>query len=107
MRVREILDKDYSPRVSVHLDGVAHDDIEEIAGMLRGLMCSIEGWGAISGITNDKFDPEQPLILSFSDVENAHYFKTCVEYYFNDTILEDLRVKKRVYKDRKKNGSEA
>jgi len=95
MRVQELFEKDYTPKVSVYLDDVKEDDKSEVAGMLRGLMCAIEGWGAISGLTNDVFSCEGPLILSFSTVDNAHYFKSCVEYYFSEGILKGLKVKKR------------
>jgi len=98
MRVEELLEDIYSPRVSVHMEGVKEEDLEEVAGMLRGLKCSIEGWGSISGMTNDRFINENPLKLHFTSVENAHYFRECVNYYFSDHILEFLRVKRRVYK---------
>ena len=99
MRVQELLEgtgKNYSPKVSVYLDGVKDEDKDEVAGMLRGLMCAIEGWGVISGLTNEVFSTESPVVLAFSSVENAHYFKSCVEYYFSEEILAGLRVKRRV-----------
>jgi hypothetical protein len=97
MRPEEIFEKNYTPRVSVHLDGTKDEDKGEIAGMLRGLMCAIEGWGSISGFTNEVFT-NGSVVLSFSSVENAHYFKDCVQYYFSDEILETLKVKKRIYR---------
>ncbi len=57
-------------------------------------MCSIEGWSSISGITNEKFEVQNPVVLEFSNVDNAHYFKGCVEYYFDENILEALKLKK-------------
>lgn len=60
-------------------------------------MCAIEGWGVISGLTNDFFEDDS-VTLKFSSVEKAHYFKSCVEYYFSKDILEKLTVKRRVYK---------
>ena len=69
-----------------------------MAGMLRGLMCAIEGWASISGLTNERFVVESPVILDFSSVGNAHRFKECVDYYFSDDVLELLRVKKRLYR---------
>lgn len=98
MKLKELFEKPYSPRISVDMDNVKKDDRGEVAGMLRGLMCSIEGWGAIQGLTNDKFESQNPVILSFSSVENAHYFKSCVEYYFSDDTLSRLSVKRRVYR---------
>ena len=62
MRIEELLfsnEKNYSPKISVYLDEVKESDRKEIAGMLRGLMCSIEGWAVISGFTNEKFDTQQ------------------------------------------------
>ena len=97
MHVQELIEKNYTRRLSVHLDGVKDEDKAEIAGMLRGLMCAIEGWGVISGLTNDVFSSEGSVILPFSTVENAHYFKNCVEYYFSDDILMGLKVKKRIH----------
>lgn len=97
MRLEDIFEKNYAPKVSVHLDDVKEADKGEIAGMLRGLMCAIEGWGSISGVTNAVFN-ESPVVLSFSTVDNAHYFKTCVEYYFSEDILNALKVKKRIYR---------
>jgi hypothetical protein len=99
MRVEELFDnsgKNYVRRISVYLDDVKADDKSEVAGMLRGLMCAIEGWGALSGLTNEVFNTESPVIFQFSDVANAHYFKSCVEYYFDDGILARLKVKKRI-----------
>lgn len=98
MRLEELFDKAYAPRVSIHLDDVIEEDKGEIAGMLRGLMCAIEGWGSISGFTNEVFTNNSIVILSFSNVDNAHRFKDCVEYYFSTEILEALKVKKRVYR---------
>ena len=98
MRINEILDSGYSPRVSVYFDDVKNEDKDEVASMIRGLMCAIEGWGSISGLTNAQFSSNNPLTLSFSSVKNAHYFKSCVEYYFSKDILDGLRVKKRVYR---------
>jgi hypothetical protein len=97
MRLEELFEKNYAPKVSVYLDGVKNEDKGEIAGMLRGLMCAIEGWGSNKGLTNDVFE-NSPVVLEFSNVENAHYFKSCVEYYFSDDILEALEVKKRIYR---------
>jgi hypothetical protein len=97
MKITELLEKSYTPRVRVDMKRVKKDDKDEVASMLRGLMCSIEGWGSISGLTNDEFQNRDPLILKFSSsVENAHYFKECIEYYFADSVLERLEVKRRV-----------
>ncbi|SDG58513.1 hypothetical protein SAMN05216571_1223 [Onishia taeanensis] len=98
MKVTELFEKDYTPRIRIDMSRIRNDDKGEVSSILRGLMCSIEGWGAISGLTNDEFQTRDPLILKFSSVENAHYFKECVEYYFSDDILDRLEVKRRVKK---------
>jgi len=98
MKIKTLIEKSYSPRVSIYLDDINENDKPEIASMLRGLKCAIEGWGSISGLTNDRFETESPLILEFNNTDNAHYFKNCVEYYFDETILQSLKVKKRIYK---------
>ncbi|WP_218314438.1 hypothetical protein [Halomonas sp. 18071143] len=98
MKVTELFEKNYTPRIRIDMSRIRSDDKGEVSSMLRGLMCSIEGWGAISGLTNDEFQTRDPLILEFSSVENAHYFKECVEYYFSDDILDRLEVKRRVKK---------
>ena len=84
--------------VSVDMEDVDEDDINEIAGMLRGLACSIEGFKSVSGIKNEKFWTERPVKWTFSSVKNANYFRTCVKYYFSKEILNDLRVRRRVHK---------
>ena len=90
------LDKEFVPKISVNMDDVDSDDRNEIAGMLRGLMCAIEGWGSIKGFTNDLFDDHGSVILTFSTIEKAHHFRDCVHYYFDEGILEALKVKRRV-----------
>ena len=94
MKFKDVVDPKYVAAVNVYLDNVKIDDQDEIAGMLRGLMCAIEGWAVISGLTNDYFDENNPVKLRFSSVENAHYFKECVDYFFSESILESLKVKK-------------
>lgn len=90
--------KQYVPKISINMDDVDQDDRGEIAGMLRGLMCAIEGWGSISGLTNKLFEDDGSVIVTFTSVKNARYFKTCVHYYFDEAILEALKVKRRVRK---------
>lgn len=85
-----------SRRVSVYMDDVDEDDINEVAGMPRGLACAIDGFQADSNMTNDRFWTESPVIWPFSTVAKAKRFKECVEYYFDDAILEALKVKRRV-----------
>lgn len=51
---------------------------------------------SISGLTNDLFDDDGSVILEFESVDKARYFKECVHHYFDDAILEALKVKRRV-----------
>ncbi|MBK1902183.1 MULTISPECIES: hypothetical protein [Burkholderia] len=99
MKLRDLFDSagnSLLPKVSINMDDVEPDDRYEIAGMLRGLMCAIEGWGSIAGFTNDLFDDDGSVIVQFSSVENATRFKNCVRYYFDDAILTGLKVKRQV-----------
>ena len=84
-----------SRRVSVYMDDVDRFDVNELAGMLRGLACALDGFDADSGMVNARFWTESPVIWTFSTPEKAEYFVTCVEYYFSDDILNTLRVKRR------------
>lgn|GEM_PF-2438817 len=96
--------KEDIPAVHVYLDDLDDDDRYEMVGMLRGLMCAIDNCNNISGFTNDLVDEaledEVPVRLEFSSVEKAHHFKDCIQYYFADHILEDLKVKRLFKKTR-------
>jgi len=94
--MRFVFEKDYTPAVSVHLDNVKEADKKEVAGMLRGLMCAIEGFAPLQGLSNENFVQNDPVRLSFSSIETAHYFQECVEYYFSDRT--GIKVKRRVRK---------
>jgi len=48
----------------VHLDGVKEDDQAEVASMLRGLRCAVEGWGLIKGLSNNHFCREDVRLKS-------------------------------------------
>jgi len=98
-RIEDTIYKEYKNAINVYLDDVDEGDKDEVAGMLRGLMVSIEGYSAISGLTNESFKASNPLKLWFATVENAHRFKKCVDYYFDDALLKSLKAK-RVYKKR-------
>ena len=84
-----------SRSVRVYMDEVDDDDRDEIAGMLRGLACAIDGFRADSNMTNERFWRENPVKWPFSTVEKAAHFKDCVEYYFDEEILKTLKVKRR------------
>jgi len=99
MKLQDIFDRAGNtllPKVSINMDDVDPDDRYEIASMIRGLMCAIEGWGSIAGLTNDLFDEDGSVIVHFRSIENATRFKNCVRYYFDDAILTGLKVKRLV-----------
>ena len=97
MAIRFDQEKQFTQNLSVYVEDTENDTIKEIAGMLRGLMCAIEGYSAMSGKTNLHFQENYPVKLEFSSVENANYFKECVEFYFSENVLQQyLRVKRRV-----------
>ena len=101
MKLRDLFDssgKEFVAKISINLDDVEPEDRNEIAGMLRGLMCAVDGWGRISGLTNDLFEDDGSVIVTFSSVEKAQYFRECVHRYFDETILEALRVRRLVRK---------
>lgn len=103
MKLQDLVDGSGNPyvkRISINMDDVPQEDRYEIAGMLRGLMCAVDGWGRISGLTNDLFDEDGSVIVTFSSVEKAQYFKKCVRRYFGETILDALKVTGRVRKAR-------
>ena len=50
-----------SRRVSVYMDDVDDDDRDEIAGMLRGLACAIDGFSPTSPTQRQRGD--RPLIF--------------------------------------------
>ena len=92
---RVVIDRERSNRVSVYMDGVDADDMDEVAGMLRGLACAINGFRVVSGMDNTRFWIESPVKWGFNTTEDADYFRTCVDYYFDDDILKGLKVKPR------------
>ncbi|MCX4151983.1 MULTISPECIES: hypothetical protein [Paraburkholderia] len=101
MKLRDLFDssgKEFVAKISINMDDVEPEDRNEIAGMLRGLMCAVDGWGRISGLTNDLFEDDGSVIVTFSSVEKAQYFRECVHRYFDETILEALRVRRLVRK---------
>jgi len=102
-RKKNIVFKKYQSAINIYLDDVDDDDKDEVAGMLRGLMCAIEGWGIIKGYTNEFFKENNPVKVWFSSVKNAERFKMCIDYYFDDDILESLKAKK-IYKKVKVRG---
>lgn len=99
MKLKHLTKKKPYPALSVYFDGLNDVDRDEIAGMMRGLMCAIEGWHIIAGLTNEYFATSDPVILRFSSVRKAHYFKKCIEIYLDSEVLEHVTIKKHVYKN--------
>ena len=95
---RVVIDRERSNRVSVYMDGVAADDMDEVAGMLRGLACAINGFQAVSGMNNTRFWTESPVKWEFNTTKDADYFRSCVGFYFSDEILKGLKVKPRYWR---------
>ena len=87
--------KERTHRISVHMENVDKDDVNEIAGMLRGLACALDGYRGVAGMHNKKFWKEEPVKWQFSSVAKADYFKECVEYYFSDDVLNVMKVKRK------------
>ena len=92
---RVVFDRVRSNRVSVYMDGVDADDMDEVAGMLRGLACAINGFQVVTGMSNARFWTESPVKWEFNTAEDADRFRDCVGYYFDDEILKGLKVKPR------------
>ena len=86
----------YIRKIYIYVDKatLSEKEIKELAGMLRGLANSIEGFKAVSGLENEKFIRYKRVAFCFNSVENAHYFKTCVEKYLDSSVLESLRAVK-------------
>lgn len=101
MKTKETFVSVYAPAVSVYLDNMEEDEKDEIAGMLRGLVCSMEGFGIVNNLTNERFRAGNPLRIEFRTAENARHFKMRVEKYFSEEILKRVRVKRRVLKQTK------
>ena len=80
--------------INVYMDDVGDEDKNEVAGMLRGLACALEGYKGVSDMTNERFWGASPVRWSFSSAEKANYFKECVDYYFSEDILKALKVKR-------------
>jgi hypothetical protein len=79
---------DRLPKVHVYFDeDLEEQAICELAGMLRGLMCSIEGWGCISGLDNSFFQGNSPVKLKFKNVENATRFRDRARLYFDEVLI--------------------
>ena len=93
-------DKRQTERISVHMKDVDEDCVNELAGMLRGLACALDGFKGFAGMRNEKFWKEKPVKWEFSSVEKANDFKKCVERYFSDEVLNVMRVKRRYRKYR-------
>lgn len=47
--------KEQTRRISVHMESVDKDDVNDIAEMLRSLACALDGYNGVAGMTNEKF----------------------------------------------------
>lgn len=101
MRLKEIFGewdngKYYLPDINVYLRdyGLDETEIEEVIGMLRGLANAIEGFNGVSGIDNVKAVNDEKVRFRFSSIEKAYRFKGCIEKYFAEEILEQIKAKK-------------
>jgi hypothetical protein len=93
------ISKKQTPNISIYIEKTNDQAlINEIAGMLRGLANAIGGFKTNSGKNNQLFREKSPVKMEFNNVENANYFKECVEYYFSEEILENSLKAKRRYR---------
>ena len=87
----------YLSKVHVHLKDCHETEMRQIAGMLRGLQCAIEGWKNLSGQTNDNFIDQVlyrgHVTIEFASVNNAQKFKEITNSYFRGGCRNKLKVK--------------
>lgn len=92
----------YLGKVHVHLKNCDQTEMRQIAGMLRGLQCAVEGWKNLSGQTNDNFIDQVlnrgRVTIELDSAYNARKFKEITDKYFRDDCRRKLKVK-RVYKN--------
>ena len=79
-------------QVSVSMDDLSEEDRKQIAGMLRGLACSIVGYESVADMTDDRFLADDPVDWEFGNGEKARAFKECVDKYFADEICRRLKI---------------
>ena len=86
----------YLPKINVYLkgNGLKKKEIEEVIGMLRGLVNAIEGFSGVSGIYNIDAINNDKVRFRFSSVQNARRFKEGVEKYFDEDILAKFATKR-------------
>jgi hypothetical protein len=76
----------YKPALNVYIKPQHRRKTNRLAGMLRGLLNSYEGFRPVSGLTNTHFEEAQCVRLRFSSVRKAHAFKKDVDALFGRYI---------------------
>ncbi len=56
-----------------------HSKVPRLAGMVRGLLNSFEGYRSISGLTDSRFASHKYVCLRFSTVGSAESFKNIAD----------------------------
>lgn len=69
----------YSPAINVYICQQHCKKQRRLAGMLRGLANSYDGFTAVSGLSNARFAQGSPVRFRFRTVEKAHAFQRVVE----------------------------
>lgn len=69
----------YLPAINVYVCPQHYKKLRWLAGMLRGLANSYDGFTAVSGLSNARFAQGSPVRFQFRTVEKAHAFRRVVE----------------------------
>lgn len=64
--------------ISVYIRPGHRRKIRRLAGMLRGLLNSFEGYRSVSGLTNENFELKPYVRVYFSSAKKAATFKKIV-----------------------------
>jgi hypothetical protein len=76
----------YKPVLNVYFKHQRRIKRERLAGMVRGLLNSYDGYRSISGLTNARFAANERIRLRFSTVGKAHAFKRVADTVFNEFV---------------------
>lgn len=69
----------YSPAINVYIHLEHYKKLRRLAGMLRGLANSYDGFIAVSRLSNARFAQGSPVRFRFRTVRKAHAFQRVVE----------------------------
>lgn len=72
----------YKPALNLYVRPAHRSKIPRLAGMVRGLLNSYEGYRSVSGLTDMRFASSKYVRLNFSSVSKARSFKKIA-----DTVL--------------------